>query len=266
MITKTDMNFEIKARDAAGRICKLETSHGSITTPTLMPVINPNKILLSPKEMRKLFGTEIIITNSYIIHKDRSLRTRALSDGVHNLLDYKGPIMTDSGTFQSYIYGKVSVDPIEIIQFQRDIGSDIGTILDIFSTPDHTETQAKKAVNETIHRAKKSIPEKQNMLIACTVQGSIYPKLRTYCAKELSKLDSDIFPIGGVVPLMETQQYTSLVNTIVASKKHMYYQAGAGIVADSLPENEYLETLNKCKALRRAIKMAAGGINDIIHR
>jgi anthranilate synthase component 1 len=46
----------------------------------------------------------------------------------------------------------------------------------------------------------------------------------------------------------------------------MYYQAGAGIVADSVPENEYRETLNKCQALRRAIEQAAGGINDLISR
>lgn len=56
------------------------------------------------------------------------------------------------------------------------------------------------------------------------------------------------------------------IRTIVASKERMYYQAGAGIVADSIPENEYQETLNKCQALRRAIEQAAGGINDLISR
>ena len=42
------MKFEIKDRDAAGRICKFSTNHGTITTPNLMPVINPNKILINP--------------------------------------------------------------------------------------------------------------------------------------------------------------------------------------------------------------------------
>lgn len=56
------------------------------------------------------------------------------------------------------------------------------------------------------------------------------------------------------------------IRTIVASKERMYYQAGAGIVADSNPASEYQETLNKCKALRRAIEQANGGINDFIHR
>ena len=64
------MKFEIKDRDAAGRICSFTTKHGTVTTPNLLPVINPNKLLITPKEMKKLFGTEIVITNSYIIQKD----------------------------------------------------------------------------------------------------------------------------------------------------------------------------------------------------
>ena len=94
------MKFEIKDRDAAGRICKFTTEHGSVTTPNLMPVINPNKMLISPKEMKKLFGTQIVITNSYIIGRSEKLREKALEFGVHKLIDFDGPIMTDSGTFQ----------------------------------------------------------------------------------------------------------------------------------------------------------------------
>src|SRR4030043_743868 len=142
------MSFEIKNRDAAGRLCKFSTKHGTVTTPNLMPVINPNKMIITPKEMKKLFGTEIVITNSYIIKKDDKLREMALKNGVHKLIDFDGPIMTDSGTFQSYMYGDIKLDPIEIVEFQRDIGSDIGTILDIFGTPDQTKTKAEKGMKE----------------------------------------------------------------------------------------------------------------------
>jgi 7-cyano-7-deazaguanine tRNA-ribosyltransferase len=148
------LRFEIKDRDASGRICKMTTAHGKVITPNLMPVINPNKILISPKDMKSLFGTEIVITNSYIIFKDRELHDKALNKGVHKLIDFDGPIMTDSGTFQSYMYGEINLDPFQIVEFQRDIGSDIGTILDIFGKPDQTKKQAKKAVMETIERCK----------------------------------------------------------------------------------------------------------------
>lgn len=213
------MKFEIKNRDATGRICKLTTKHGTITTPNLMPVINPNKMIISPKEMKKLFGTETVITNSFIIKKDDNLREKALKHGVHKLIDFDGPIMTDSGTFQSYVYGKEGVNPLEIVEFQRKIGSDIGTILDVFGTPDQTKKQATDGIKETIKRAKQSIKIKGDMILACTIQGSIYPDLRIKCAQELSKIDTDFFPIGGVVPLMENQRYSDIVQIIISSKK-----------------------------------------------
>jgi 7-cyano-7-deazaguanine tRNA-ribosyltransferase len=46
--------FEILDKDAGGRIGKLKTPHGTVETPTVMPVINPNIQLISPKEMRAL--------------------------------------------------------------------------------------------------------------------------------------------------------------------------------------------------------------------
>lgn len=215
------MKFEIRKRDAAGRIGRLTTNHGVVQTPLLLPVINPNKMIITPQEMQELLGIQMVITNGYIINKDKRLREQALAQGVHSLIGFDGPIMTDSGTFQSYVYGDVSVQPEEIVAFQRDIGSDIGTILDIFSTPNQTEEQAKNAIQTTINRAEKSIKLKQSMALACPVQGSIYPELRAVCAKALGSLDADLYPIGGVVPLMEQQRYTELLQVILASKKQL---------------------------------------------
>jgi anthranilate synthase component 1 len=46
------------------------------------------------------------------------------------------------------------------------------------------------------------------------------------------------------------------IRTMVIKDNHIYIQAGAGIVADSVPENEYMETVNKAKALVEALGMA----------
>ena len=48
--------FEILDKDAGGRIGKLRTPHGTVETPTVMPVINPNIQLISPREMERLRG------------------------------------------------------------------------------------------------------------------------------------------------------------------------------------------------------------------
>ncbi|MDP2766292.1 MAG: tRNA-guanine transglycosylase, partial [Candidatus Methanoperedens sp.] len=60
--------FEITHKSIAGRIGRIETPHGTIETPTIMPVVNPNIQTIKPSELRK-FGAEIIITNSYIIYR-----------------------------------------------------------------------------------------------------------------------------------------------------------------------------------------------------
>ncbi len=208
--------FEIKERDGLARIGKLETKHGTITTPALLPVVNPHILTIKPAIMKRL-GADAIITNSYIIYKDEALREKALRDGVHSIVSFNGPIMTDSGSFQMYVYGDVNVDAIEIVRFQRDIGSDIGTILDIFSYTDDS-TIAKRELEETIKRAKESVKHKGDMLLALTVQGGVDERLREYAGKIMSRM-ADVVPIGGVVPLMENQRYADLARVITASKK-----------------------------------------------
>ncbi|MFM8540350.1 MAG: anthranilate synthase component I [Nitrospira sp.] len=50
------------------------------------------------------------------------------------------------------------------------------------------------------------------------------------------------------------------IRTIVIKGRHAYIQAGAGIVADSVPEKEYEETCNKAKAMMKAIELAEQGL------
>lgn len=205
--------FEVRERDGLGRIGKFYTKHGVVETPSLLPVINPNRILISPNEMKEKFRASMLITNSYIIYRKKELKEKALKYGVHSLLGFDGSVMTDSGSFQMYVYGDVKIKNREIVDFQKKIGSDVSTMLDIISSPDQSYDDAKKHVMETIKRAKEVDAD------ALTVQGSVYPDLREYCAKELSKLDCLIHPVGSVVPLMEKYRFKELVDVIIASKK-----------------------------------------------
>lgn len=210
--------FELSSRDGMGRTGILHTKHGDIETPVLLPVINPNQMIITPSEMKDLYRTKMVITNSYIIHKNEDLREKAKNLGVHGLLNFDGAVMTDSGTFQSHVYGVVDVDHKEIVRFQKEIGSDVGTILDVFSEPDHEEEKVAEDVKETIRRATFASEIKGDMALACTVQGGVFPYLRRKCAEELSKLNCEIHPIGGVVPLMESYRFREMVDIIIASK------------------------------------------------
>ncbi|WP_072714466.1 anthranilate synthase component I [Rhodothermus profundi] len=50
------------------------------------------------------------------------------------------------------------------------------------------------------------------------------------------------------------------IRTMVVRNGTIYIQAGAGIVADSEPEREYEETVNKARALVEAMRVAASGL------
>jgi 7-cyano-7-deazaguanine tRNA-ribosyltransferase len=131
--------------------------------------------------------------------------------------------MTDSGTFQMYFHGLAEgeIDPLEIVEFQKSIGSDIGTILDVFSDPKVGRTKVEQDVAVSLERARLSVPEKGEMMLAGTIQGGIYEDLRESSAKELALMDFDVHPIGGVVPLMEQYRYSEIVRIVLASKKHL---------------------------------------------
>ena len=218
---KDSGRFEIIGRDGQARLGKLHTLHGIVETPCLLPVINPNIRTIEPREMWDKYGIQALITNSYVIWKHENLKEEALSEGVHSLIDYPGVIMTDSGTFQSYVYGDVEVGVEEIVQFQKDIGVDIATMLDVFTTPDMTFSQVERAVDETIKRAAVSIETANGTMLNGPIQGGLFPKLRTKSAIGMSALDFDIHPIGGIVPIMEQQKYRDLAKIMLSSKSNL---------------------------------------------
>ncbi|VVB90942.1 tRNA-guanine(15) transglycosylase [uncultured archaeon] len=127
--------------------------------------------------------------------------------------------MTDSGSYQLSIYGEVEVNNSQIVQFQQEIGSDIGVPLDIPTPPDVPFERAESELGITIHREKEALGLKQDMLLAAPVQGSTFTELRERAGRELSSADFDVYPLGAVVPLMESYRYADLVDVIVASKK-----------------------------------------------
>jgi len=203
--------FEIKSHDLAARITKLKTNHGTITTPTILPVINPKAQVIPASEMKE-FGVEAVITNAYILWKD--LREEALDKGVHDLIGFNGPVMTDSGAYQLMEYGEISVSNREVIDFQKKIGVDVGVILDV-PTSSSDEEAVKASVAETITRAKEAKQWADDSLLwAGPVQGGTNLKLLKKSAMVMDSLGYDILPIGSVVPLLVKYDFASVVRMI----------------------------------------------------
>ncbi|MHC1596780.1 MAG: tRNA-guanine transglycosylase, partial [Methermicoccaceae archaeon] len=173
--------FEIKEKDMLGRIGVLSTPHGKVETPLLMPVINPNRLILSPQKIESM-GAKMLITNAYIIYRSPELRGRTRDVGIHGLLGFDGPIMTDSGSYQLSVYEDVHIENNEIVNFQLEIGSDVVVPVDIPTPPNASRERTAREMHiteENIKEARRLVDGcGRDVLLAAPVQGSTHPHLR----------------------------------------------------------------------------------------
>lgn len=215
------MAFEVKEKDLLARIGKLKTKSGTVETPLLYPVVNPAIQLIPPRRVMEEFGFEALITNAYILRQ--RFQEQPIREGVHRFLNFKGTIMTDSGAYQTLVYGDVQTTPEEIIQYQEQIDTDIATILDIPTGWAVTEKQAVETVNETLKRAKGLFRHKtrDEVLWVGPVQGGRYLDLVVRSAKETSKLPFQIHALGSPTEVMERYRFDVLVDMIMAAKTNL---------------------------------------------
>ncbi|MGD2248929.1 MAG: tRNA guanosine(15) transglycosylase TgtA [Candidatus Methanofastidiosia archaeon] len=211
--------FEIRAKDGLGRIGRLDINGKTVETPTIMPVINPTKTVIPPREIQELVKCPMIITNAYIIYTS-PLKEKALDYGLHALLDFDGIIETDSGSYQLMSYGNINVTNEEIITFQQDIESDITTFLDIPTIPDVSYAEAASDLEITIERARKAVTIKRTIMNG-TIQGGKFLELRKKAAQAMGGFNFDIYPIGAVVPFLLKYDFASLVDIILTCKKYL---------------------------------------------
>jgi 7-cyano-7-deazaguanine tRNA-ribosyltransferase len=214
--------FEVRSWDAGGRLGDLTVPRAGVTvrTPALMPVVNPNLETIAPGRLDDEFGAQMLITNSYIIRTTDGLRERAEDEGLHELLDFDGAIVTDSGSFQLAEYGEIDVTTEEIVEFQREIGSDVATPVDIPTPPDAGYETAESDLATTEQAlADAAAVETGEMLTNAPVQGSTYPDLRERSGEMAAETDHDVFPVGAAVPLLNDYRYDDLVEVVAAAKR-----------------------------------------------
>ena len=215
------MSFETKDKDLCGRIGKLKTKSGTVETPLLFPVINPNIQLVPPKRLKTDFGFEAVITNAYILKK--CFQNKPLEKGLHKFLDFDGAIMTDSGAYQILVYGDIEVNQAEIVQYQELIGTDIATMLDIPTGWKITKPHATKTVEETIQRAKSffEMKTRDDILWVGPVQGGRHLDLVTKSAIEMGKLPFQIHALGSPTEVMENYRFDVLLEMILTAKMNL---------------------------------------------
>jgi len=214
--------FEVRSWDAGGRVGELAVPRAGVTveTPALLPVVNPHLRTVPPSRLESEFGAEILITNGYILHQSEDYRERALAEGVHELYGFSGAIVTDSGSFQLSEYGEISVTTEEILRFQHDIGSDVGTPVDVPTPPEADRGRSETDLRETQERLERAAEvDVGEMLVNAPVQGALHDDLRESAARHAYGTGLDVFPIGAVVPLLNGYRYGEMVDVVAAAKR-----------------------------------------------
>jgi len=226
------LSFEINQRDVLGRIGVFETKSGKLETPTLFPVVNPLAQEIPPRTMFERLGCKALITNAYLIR--RRVGNAGVTD-IHDFLDFPGIIATDSGAYQILRYGEVEVSPLEVIQYQESIQTDIGVILDVPTGSRASKTHAAETVKETIKRAdqaQKAITRRDIAWVG-PIQGGMFPDLVAHSAREMAKRGFDIYALGSPTEVMEQYLFADLADMIFAAKANLpssapFHLFGAG--------------------------------------
>ena len=116
-------------------------------------------------------------------------------------------------------------------------------------------------VRGTIRPDKDAVDAVEAILPAGTLSGA--PKFRAcQIINELENNKRGIY--GGAIGYIDfTGNLDTCIAIRIAFKKNgkVFIRSGAGIVADSVPESEYQECINKAQAVVNAVKASEGGLD-----
>jgi len=101
------MQFKIskKSKKSNARIGFLETDHGVIETPCLVPVATQAVVKTLTSEEVEKTKSQILISNTFWLHLRPEEKIIAKSGGIHKFMNWKKSLMTDSGGFQVFSLG-----------------------------------------------------------------------------------------------------------------------------------------------------------------
>jgi queuine tRNA-ribosyltransferase len=212
--------FKILKEDGKARLGRVETAHGGFDTPAFMPVGTAATVKAMRPESVAETGAQIILANTYhLMLRPGAERIERLG-GLHEFMNWKGPILTDSGgfqvmslselrkitekgvTFRSHIDGsKHELTPERSMDIQRMLDADITMAFDECTPFPVTPEQVEESMQLSMRwaaRSKDAFVERDGYGLFGIVQGGVHKELREQSADALKTIDFDGYAIGGL--------------------------------------------------------------------
>jgi queuine tRNA-ribosyltransferase len=215
----TPFQHTLEATSEKARACTFTTPHGGFTTPTFMPVGTHGAVKAMTPEQVEATGAQVVLANTYHLTLRPGEALVEKLGGLHDFMQWRGPILTDSGGFQVFSLPKVEITdsgarfknevtgeameitPESSIDIQNRLGADIIMAFDECTPYPATRQLAATGVRRTLQWMERCIGAHQrpdDQALFGIVQGSTFPELREQCAEALIAMELPGYAIGGV--------------------------------------------------------------------
>jgi queuine tRNA-ribosyltransferase len=220
------MNFTVLKTSAAARTGELKFRRGVVRTPAFMPVGTYGSVKsVTPEEVRES-GADIILGNTFHLMLRPGTDIVRKHGGLHEFMNWSGPILTDSGGFQVFSLAamrklseegvrfrspvngdEVFLTPEKSMQVQHDLNADVTMIFDECTPYPASEKDARESMQLSLRWASRSrqhfdmLKERdpgRGEAIFGIVQGGVYDHLRQESLQALCDIGFDGYAIGGL--------------------------------------------------------------------
>ncbi len=217
----SDFRFDLHHTDAhsSARRSTFHTPHGPVELPAFMPVGTQATVKGLTIDQVRATGAQMVLSNTYHLALRPGEDVIRDLGGLHHVMGWTGPILTDSGGFQifslaqqtkitekaaifrSHIDGSLlELSPEKAIAIQEALGSDIAMVLDHVLALPATDDAIRDACDRTIRWAQRcqAAATRADQAQFAIVQGGLNPELRVWCARQLADLNFPGYAIGGL--------------------------------------------------------------------
>ena len=220
------MKFELSHRDGIARTGTLTFRRGEIATPAFMPVGTYGTVKSVTPEEVAADGADIILGNTFHLMLRPGTDVIRKHGGLHEFMNWSGPILTDSGGFQVFSLANmrklseegvrfqspvngdtVFLTPERSMEVQHELNADITMIFDDCTPYPATHDEARESMQLSLRWAarcrsrfdelKRAEPERGEALFGI-VQGGIYDDLRQASLQGLLDIGFDGYAVGGL--------------------------------------------------------------------